>query len=170
MANPTAAHTNWKREPWVWLLIAIPTSAIVMGVVMLTLAIQSFSGLVVDDYYKKGKQINRVLARDRVAWELGLRAHLEVGPSGQFSIRFPPEVDFVPGDSMEFKMVHSTKPGFDQTLQLKRESRRQLSGRFRLTGSGRWNLFLQTSDWRLTGSLRQPGQSRAELLPNYGEE
>ena len=32
-----------------------------MGVVMITLAIQSYSGLVVDDYYKKGKQINRVL-------------------------------------------------------------------------------------------------------------
>ena len=55
-------------------LIGIPLSAVIMGIVMLTLAIQSWSGLVVDDYYRKGKQINRVLARDKLAYELGLAA------------------------------------------------------------------------------------------------
>ena len=30
---------NWKREPMVWLLIGIPLSAVIMGVVMITLAI-----------------------------------------------------------------------------------------------------------------------------------
>jgi len=49
---------NWKREPLVWMLIAIPLSAVIMGVVMITLAIQSFSGLVVDDYYKKNWPTN----------------------------------------------------------------------------------------------------------------
>ena len=58
---------NWKQEPMVWLLIAIPLSAVIMGVVIITLAINSYSGLVVDDYYKKGKHINRVIARDKCA-------------------------------------------------------------------------------------------------------
>jgi len=53
---------HWKKEPFVWMIIAIPSSAIIMGVVIITLAIQSWSGLVVDDYYRKGKQINLVLA------------------------------------------------------------------------------------------------------------
>ena len=73
---------NWKQEPLVWLLIAIPFTAVVMGVVMMTLAIQSYSGLVVDDYYKKGKQINRVLARDRFAHELGLAAAVRLADDG----------------------------------------------------------------------------------------
>ena len=74
MAVTQSTPGNWKREPLVWMLIAIPLSAVIMGVVMITLAIQSYSGLVVDDYYKKGKQINRVLARDKFAYELGLAA------------------------------------------------------------------------------------------------
>ena len=67
MNSAPETQRNWKREPMVWMLIAIPLAAVIMGVVMITLASQTFSGLVVDDYYKKGKQINRVLARDRLA-------------------------------------------------------------------------------------------------------
>ena len=70
--NTEGKASNWKQEPLVWLLIAIPAAAVIMGIVMLTLAIKSYSGLVIDDYYKHGKQINRVLARDRFAHELGL--------------------------------------------------------------------------------------------------
>ncbi len=81
---------NWKREPLVWMLIAIPFSAVIMGVVMITLAIQSWSGLVVDDYYKKGKQINRVLARDKFAYELGLAAGFKIENDGSIEIRFDP--------------------------------------------------------------------------------
>jgi hypothetical protein len=36
-----------------------------------------------------------------------------------------------------------------------------------IPGPGRWNLFLQTEDWRLTGSLQYPQSSSAELRPNY---
>ncbi len=51
----------WYREPYVWLLIAIPACAVVAGFVTLALAIATDDGLVVDDYYWQGKQINRVL-------------------------------------------------------------------------------------------------------------
>ena len=51
----------WYKEPWPWVLIAIPFSAVIMGVVLITLALESEDGLVVDDYYWKGKQINQVL-------------------------------------------------------------------------------------------------------------
>jgi len=42
-----------------------------------------------------------------------------------------------------------------------------LDGEISLPGKGRWNLFLQTGDWRLTGSLQYPQHTTAELLPNY---
>ena len=76
MNNAPSETGSWKQEPLVWLLIGIPLSAVIMGMILLTLAIQSYSGLVVDDYYKKGKQINRVIARDKFAYELGLAADL----------------------------------------------------------------------------------------------
>lgn len=161
---------NWKQEPMVWLLIAIPFSAVVMGVVMITLAIHSYSGLVVDDYYKKGKQINRVLARDRFAYELGLAAAVRLADDGLVEVRFAPGTGVVPGKEIELSLVHATKPGLDQTLKLERSDTSLLTGKIRLKGEGRWNLYLQTPDWRLTGSLQYPQFSRAELLPNYAPE
>ncbi len=167
MMKSETQKSTWKQEPLVWLLIAIPSSAVVMGVVMLTLAIQSYSGLVIDDYYKHGKQINRVIERDRFAYELGLAAGLQLGGDGTVEIRFDPEVELVPGDNIELSLIHATKPGLDQTLILKRVDRRLLQGQLPLSGSGRWNVNLQTPDWRLTGSLQYPLSSSARLLPNY---
>jgi len=160
-------HKSWKQEPLVWLLIAIPMAAVVMGVVMLTLAIQSYSGLVVDDYYKKGKQINRVIARDRLAYELGLAAAVSISDGGLVEVRFAPELEFVPGDEIELSLVHATKPGLDQSIVLLRKGGLLLAGNLNLKGEGRWNLYLQTPDWRLTGSLQYPLQQTADLLPNY---
>ena len=167
MATRQSTPGEWKREPLVWMLIAIPFSAVIMGVVMITLAIQSWSGLVVDDYYKKGKQINRVLARDKFAYELGLAAGLKIETDGSIEIRFDPEVQFIPGDKIVLELVHATMPGLDQQLIMQKRDTHLLRGEIRLPGSGRWNLFLQTGDWRLTGSLQYPQQAAAELLPNY---
>ena len=158
---------DWKREPLVWMLIAIPFSAVIMGVVMITLAIQSWSGLVVDDYYKKGKQINRVLARDKFAYELGLAAGFKIETDGSIEIRFDPEVQFIPGDKIVLELVHATMPGLDQRLIMQKRDTHLLRGEISLPGKGRWNLYLQTGDWRLTGSLQYPQQAATDLLPNY---
>ncbi len=160
---------SWKQEPLVWLLIAIPFTAVIMGVVMLTLAIQSYSGLVVDDYYKKGKQINRVIARDKFAWELGLAAGLTLD-QGRIEVRFDPSVSHVPGDRIELSLVHATRPGLDQQLLLERGDTRPYRGQMQLTGEGRWNVALQTADWRITGSLHYPQQNQIRLQPNYSPE
>lgn len=160
---------SWKQEPLVWLLIGIPFTAVIMGVVMMTLAIQSYSGLVVDDYYKKGKQINRVIARDRFAWELGLAAGLALD-QGRVEIRFDPSVSHVPGDQVELKLVHATRPGLDQQLLLERRDTRLYRGRLELAGQGRWNVALQTADWRITGSILYPQQNQIRLQPNYSPE
>jgi len=158
---------HWTREPLVWLLIAIPSTAVVMGVVMITLALQSWSGLVVDDYYRKGKQINRVLARDRLAYELGLAAGLRLDDSGRLEIRFDPEVKVIPGERIELRLVHATQPGLDQGLVFDNNQLHLQEAKLQLVGRGRWNVYLQTPDWRLTGSLQFPQTRQARLLPNY---
>ena len=170
MSSTDVPVRNWKREPLVWMLIVIPLTAVIMGVVMITLAIQSDSGLVVDDYYKKGKQINRVLARDQLAHELGLAAALSIDSAGGIQIHFDPEVSVVPGDRIELKLVHATRPGLDQQLFFDNKDSRLLESPLQLPGRGRWNLILQTPDWRLTGSLQYPDQRNAQLLPNYSSE
>ncbi len=66
------AQTKWYRLPIMWLVIAIPLAAVIVGSILLTISIQTFDGLVEDDYYKKGKEIDRVLKRDMAALS-GLR-------------------------------------------------------------------------------------------------
>lgn len=57
----------WYKQPLVWMVIAIPFSAVVVCVVLLYFAITTDDGLVADDYYKQGMTINRQLERDELA-------------------------------------------------------------------------------------------------------
>ena len=75
--------STWYREPLVWLVIMIPFAAVVMGAVMLTLAVSTFDGLVTDDYYQKGLQINRSLERDALAASYELTGEVALGAPGQ---------------------------------------------------------------------------------------
>ena len=61
-------------------------------------------------------------------------------------------------------------PGLDQKLIMQNNETHLLAGEINLPGKGRWNLYLQTADWRLTGSLQYPQQTTADLLPNYFTE
>jgi hypothetical protein len=120
--------------------------------------------------HQQGKQINRVLQRDRVAWELGLAAGLRLAGDDSIEIRFVPASGRVPGEQIELLFVHATRPGLDRRLLLDNRAAGPLRASLVLPGEGRWNLYLQTADWRLTGSLRYPQDNAAELLPNYGGE
>jgi len=58
------------------ILILIPAVSVVMGGIMLWLAISSFDGMVDDDYYQRGLQINQDLNRDSVALKAGIKGRL----------------------------------------------------------------------------------------------
>jgi hypothetical protein len=72
----------WYAEPWVWLIIAIPLTAVIVGMITIYLAVSTSDGLVVDDYYKRGKAINVDLARDRAAARYELRAQIDSAAAG----------------------------------------------------------------------------------------
>jgi hypothetical protein len=141
-----------------------------MGVVTITLAINTWSGLVVDDYYQKGKHINRVLARDRRAWELGLAADLTMGNDGMVAVRFDPGSPPPPRSDIELSLIHATRPGLDRSLLMHRIDSRLFVAELKLPGQGRWNVHLQTPEWRLTGSWHSEQPEKVALLPNYSPE
>jgi len=77
----TAPHSPpWYRHPWVWALIAIPGSSVVVGIVMIVLAASGPTDLVRDDYYKAGLAINQEFDAEERARALG--ADLEVVDRG----------------------------------------------------------------------------------------
>lgn len=81
----TAQRTSgpWYRYPIVWFIVAVPASAVVMGGVMLTLAIQTPESVVRDDYYQAGRAINVDLRESRRAESLGVQARFRPLPTGK---------------------------------------------------------------------------------------
>lgn len=146
----------WYREPWAWFVWLIPAGAVVSGLTMLAVAIATFDGLVVDDYYKQGKSINLVKQRDEAAKALGLTAELGVEGGGtrvSVTLSRPAEV----GDSLELALSHATRSGLDRHVPLGREPTGRWSFAWpRPLEAGRWYLTLGNRDWRISGEVKAP--------------
>ncbi len=144
----------WYREPMVWLVIMIPFSAVVMGGVLLTLAVSSDDGLVTDDYYKKGLQINRSLERDALAASYEIAGEIMLGAPGEMvEVSLAGNAQFQAPEIVHLRLYHATRSGLDRDLQL----RRVAAGRYVASGPrlepGAWHVQLDADGWRLKARL-----------------
>ncbi len=155
---------EWYRQPMVWLLIAIPLSAVLMGVTIIILAVVSNDGMVADDYYRRGMEINQSLARDRIAARYGLRAVVKLDTDGKAIhatlradnvLRFP--------DSVQLTLSHATQSGLDRSIRLIQTAGRVYQAGLPELPVGRWYVQLHARDWRLNGVLQVPGQNELIL-------
>lgn len=154
----------WYREPLVWMIIAIPLTAVVVGLTMLTIAIRTHDGLVVDDYYKKGKEINMSLARDHAAARRGLRGDGYLNAATQrVEVRLTAKVTGSLPDRLKVRWLHATRSGHDREQYLERGPTGQYAASFPELAPGRWYVQVEALDWRLQGSLRAPAEVRFDL-------
>ena len=125
---PSASNgVRWYREPFVWLLIAFPATAVVVGFTLLGLAIYSDDGMVEDDYYRKGKEINRVLARDQAAAKHGLESTLAFDTAKQeLQVRLTARQDVKLPEQIELRFLHATRAGLDRNMLLPAQFGRRL--------------------------------------------
>ena len=158
----------WHRQPLVWLVIAIPASAVLMGVVLIVVSIRSFDGVVEDDYYRRGLEINRDLARDRLASRRGLRAELsfdwEQGVVEAALLQQAGTPDALP-DRLRLSLVHPTRAGRDRTMSLERGDDGRYRGWIARLAPGNWHLRIETEAWRISGRMPVPGTGRVGLSP-----
>jgi uncharacterized protein len=149
---------RWYRVPFVWFLIAIPATSVVVGFTMLGFAISSFDGLVVDDYYKRGKAINEVLDRERQAAEYGLNAVVELDDrAGLLHVAIGATNALDWPDSLQMRFHHATRAGHDRDLVLRRTPGGGYAAALPDLAPGRWYVDIETPTWRLPGIYFQPG-------------
>lgn len=171
MSRPSAlpaqiATKPWYREPWPWIVMIAPGTAVVAGAVMLWLAISSDDGLVSGDYYKQGLAINQVLRRDEQAAELGYHAHARLSED---SARVQVLLLGAPGSSLpaalNLRLAHPTRAGLDQTAVLHARFPGQYEARLTPPETGRWRVSIEDSarTWRLAGTWRLPHDRAIEL-------
>jgi hypothetical protein len=149
--STTQISKPWHKHPLVWMMIAIPFSAVVMGVVMLWLAIDTDDGLVADDYYKQGLEINRVLIRDKKAAELGLSAVIKFDNTLKvINLEFNRGALVTFPDTLQLSFQHATRANSDVEITLNRGIDNQYIGHSKqaLT-EGVWYFELHDADWKI---------------------
>jgi hypothetical protein len=155
----------WYREPWVWLMIALPMSAVVGGIITIYLAVSTSDGLVVDDYYKRGKAINLDLARDQAAVRHQLRADIDIDLRENRVRLLLKSSDAVLPDALTFSLLHPTQPGHDQVIVLRHTGDGVYSGSVDELVRSNWHLQLEADDWRLSGRMQIPQTDTTVLVP-----
>ncbi len=147
----------WFKEPFVWMVLFFPSLAIVAGTYTLFLAVTTSDGLVVDDYYKQGLEINRTLERDFVAQDYGLQSALQINRENLMlqvqmmqenkAYQLPQQI------SLNFR--HRTRSGFDQSLSLQLEEGSVYRGQLEKNlQAGWWTVQMEADNWRLQGRMR----------------
>ena len=142
----------WYREPFVWLIIALPSSAILAGFYTLYLAIVSYDGLVADDYYKQGLAINKRLEKEDIAKQYGLKAQVQVEQT-KLRVLMNTTTDYVLPETIKVLLSHGTRQGYDQTITLMQTELATYSGSIEKLIPGHWNVIMEQDDWRVTQSL-----------------
>lgn len=140
----------WYRHFHVWLLIAFPALSVAMGVTTVWLAVKTDDGLVADDYYRQGLEINARMERDRRAEELGLGVELRLdAAASEVIVLLRAGPDFSPPEQLQLSFLHPTRAGLDRLLQPERTGPFRYAAPLPPLAPGRWHVQIAADDWRL---------------------
>jgi hypothetical protein len=162
--QPLEDTLPWYRQFWPWFLISLPAATVVAGLITLYLAASGSDSLVKDDYYKHGLAINQDLARVNRARELGIEADLSYDPL-KGVIRVTAARVAVDMQQMSLRLTHATRSDLDQAVTLDRQPNAGFEASVLPLGPGKWHVDLlpASAEWRLSGRLSVPEQTRLEL-------
>ncbi len=177
MAPPPAPSRPWYREPLVWLLWVPPLAAVIGGITMLVLALQTPEAAVFDRTERLALAVVHADAQARHAAALGLAGELQLDrQDGQVQVRLtrhsgPFGIDDAPG-ALTLRLIHPTQPQRDRTLALQATARADVyTGTLASAPSGAWQLRLlghqAGADWQLAGTLPAAAE-RATLHAGSG--
>lgn len=176
MSDTASTHNDeasrpWYRQPWFWFLVLFPAMSVTYCIIAITIAINTQSSMVVDDYSKQGRGINQSLARDTRASELGLEADIQQSER-QLEINLKSRSDTLDEpDYLVLQLFHPTLGERDRVIQLTSVGsgvyRGQIAGKL----DGRWYLDLSgpSSDWRIKGEGNFPMESGMQLRSDDSE-
>lgn len=161
---------KWYQYPYVWFVIGIPATSVVMSMMLIYFAINGRDPMVVDDYYRRGKAINEVLTRDKLAAEMGLIAAIRINSKARLvALDIKAKSKLTLPDFIELKITHATLGELDQLIRLYKKQPGQYHGQLLVPGlqAGKWYLELGTKQWRVTAKTTLPNQEQILLHSSY---
>src|SRR5690606_5645892 len=116
MSGPAAPVRPWFREPWPWLLMLPPASAVLGGLVTLYIA-GGVPAMVVEDYGRIEEISAQRRTLDERAAMLGAAARVRIGPPGEADVAVV--LEFAPAeapDRLRLALRHASTASRDQVL------------------------------------------------------
>ncbi len=155
----------WYRQGWPWLLIALPASAVVAGIVTLFIALDHPVSLVADDYYREGLAINQQKHRLQHAADLRLRALLRAESKWltvSMTAREP-----MTERSLQLRITHATRADLDRSITLWLGKDGSYRAPTVSLPPGYWYLRLEDPQrsWQLRARVHIDGPFQAHLTP-----
>ncbi len=161
----------WYKEPWPWILIALPGAAVVGSFITMYLAFSKPDVLVTDDYYEQGRNIGLQMERDERAALFGVEADLFVGADGQ-GVMALTRGNFDKSAPLSLKFFHPTQAGNDRVVTLTQSQSNpfQYEGKIDppLPKAVAWNVSIEDRDhiWRLAKRWVVGAGPTLQMRPN----
>lgn len=165
MNEAQTQHPPWYKQRWPWVLITLPLISVCVSSTLAYFAVTTWDGLVVDDYYRQGRAIDRTIARSVLAADLGLSADTSFR-SDKISVRLTADDTSSFPATLIMTIAHPTRSGQDQILRLYGDGGLYSSSVTALT-IGRWNIQIEDEHrtWRLNGAVYLPTDTEKRIVP-----
>ncbi|MBS0001824.1 MAG: FixH family protein [Thioalkalivibrio sp.] len=167
MRYPREDALPWYKQFWPWFVITPPLAGIVLGVLLITFAIQDPDGMVIGDYSKEGRGMNQSIERARFATQLGLAADVQIEDERVWvMLQSNPAI---PRQELEVRFVHPTRDHFDQELALTHDPvRNQYYADIEALETALWYVYIEPTDgaWRLRGRMAELDSQEIRLEPS----
>ena len=151
MSQQQSPANPWYKEVWVWFILGLLGTSVVLGSSMLVIATRNPPGLLSDNYYEVGKGINTSLEREELAQQLGLQAQLVID-NDRGIVTLQLQGDSKPAQ-LTLDLISPTQPEHDRQVVLQAQGDGIYSGHLQDNVEGR--RFVQLigqeggKDWRL---------------------
>jgi len=141
----------WYKEPFVWMIIGVPLSSVIAGVIFLSLAISTKDTLVRDNYYKDGLAINQELQWEKKAKELDIKVSFIIA-GDELTLDLVSSRQ-TPPNTLVIKFSHPTLKEKDRDAFLQRGENGKYMGLLENIDNNRFYIQIESIEqsWRLKG-------------------
>jgi len=137
------------KSPWIRGLIGMMSVIVMVNIIMITVAYKTSPGLVVDDYYEKGKNYNKSLekmaAQKALGWEAVLSApeRTEVGQITRYGVTLADSSRSpLSADKVEIYAFRPSDVSADFVAQMELKAEGQYAGDLMFPLPGVWDLVV----------------------------
>jgi hypothetical protein len=154
--HPMTDSKPWYQQFWFWFVFSIPAASVILGVTLVTIAINNRVELVKDDWSREGRAINQRFEKQRAALALGVAALVDYDPDRlTFSVQFS-TTEAYQAPLLYLELIHPTLGKRDHRLLLSPTPRGDYHATTNTSLHGLYyvRLYDEAHQWQVDGTVQ----------------